>query len=42
MDSSKVRPKVTAGLDIGDRYACLCLIDQETGQFGRQPARFRA
>jgi hypothetical protein len=26
-DVSKVRPKMTAGLDIGDRYSHLCLID---------------
>jgi transposase len=32
MDGSKVQPKVTAGLDIGDKYSYLCLIDQESGQ----------
>jgi transposase len=32
MDSSKERPQVTAGLDIGDKYSYLCLIDQESGQ----------
>jgi len=32
MDSSKVQPKLTAGLDIGDRYSYLCLIDQENGE----------
>src|SRR5215204_5204836 len=32
MDSSKVQPKLTAGLDIGDKYSYLCLIDQESGQ----------
>jgi transposase len=32
MDGSKQQPKVTAGLDIGDRYSYLCLIDQESGQ----------
>ena len=31
-DVSKVQPKVTAGLDIGDKYSYLCLIDQESGQ----------
>jgi len=32
MDGSKQQPKVTAGLDIGDKYSYLCLIDQESGQ----------
>jgi hypothetical protein len=32
MDGSKVQPKVTAGLDIGDKYSYLCLIDQQSGQ----------
>ena len=32
MDVSKGRPKMTAGLDLGDRYSYLCLIDQESGQ----------
>jgi hypothetical protein len=32
MDGSKVQPKVTAGLDIGDKYSYLCLIDQENGE----------
>src|SRR5918993_1113072 len=27
MDVSKERPKTTAGLDLGDRYSYLCLID---------------
>jgi hypothetical protein len=31
-DGSKQQPKVTAGLDIGDKYSFLCLIDQESGQ----------
>jgi transposase len=31
-DGSKQQPKVTAGLDIGDKYSYLCLIDQESGQ----------
>jgi transposase len=32
MDASKERPKVTAGLDLGDRYSYLCLIDQHSGE----------
>ena len=28
MDGSKEQPKMTAGLDIGDKYSYLCLIDQ--------------
>jgi hypothetical protein len=32
MDSGIQQPKVTAGLDIGDKYSYLCLIDQESGQ----------
>jgi transposase len=32
MDGSKERPKVTAGLDLGDKYSYLCLIDQESGE----------
>jgi transposase len=32
MDASKERPKMTAGLDIGDKYSYLCLIDQESGE----------
>jgi hypothetical protein len=32
MDASKQRPKTTAGLDIGDRYSYLCLIDTESGE----------
>ncbi len=32
MDGSKVQPKVTAGLDIGDKYSYLCLIDTENGE----------
>jgi transposase len=31
-DGSKERPKVTAGLDLGDKYSYLCLIDQESGE----------
>jgi transposase len=32
MDGSKQQPKVTAGLDIGDKYSHLCLIDTESGE----------
>ena len=32
MDVSKVRPKTTAGLDLGDKYSYLYLIDQESGE----------
>jgi transposase len=31
-DGSKGRPKMTAGLDLGDRYSYLCLIDTENGE----------
>ena len=27
MDGSKEQPKMTAGLDLGDKYSYLCLID---------------
>ncbi len=32
MDRSKQRPRMTAGLDLGDKYSYLCLIDQESGE----------
>ena len=32
MDGSREHPHMTAGLDIGDRYSYLCLIDQENGE----------
>jgi transposase len=32
MDGSKERPKVTAGLDLGDRYSYLCLIDTQCAE----------
>jgi hypothetical protein len=32
MDVSKERPKTTAGLDLGDRYSYLCLIDTQSGE----------
>ena len=40
MDGSKGQPKVTAGLDIGDKYSYLCLIDTDSGEVveeGRLP-----
>jgi transposase len=32
MDGSKQRPQTTAGLDLGDKYSYLCLIDQHSGE----------
>jgi len=32
MDVSKDQPNMTAGLDIGDKYSYLCLIDQQGGE----------
>jgi transposase len=32
MNVSKEQPKMTAGLDIGDRYSYLCLIDTQSGE----------
>jgi transposase len=32
MDGSKVLPKMTAGLDLGDKHSYLCLIDQQSGE----------
>src|ERR687898_3074775 len=31
-DASKDRPNMTAGLDLGDRYSYLCLIDTDSGE----------
>ena len=31
-DGSKGRPKMTAGLDLGDKYSYLCLIDTDSGE----------
>jgi hypothetical protein len=31
-DGSKDNPPMTAGLDLGDKYSYLCLIDQESGE----------
>jgi hypothetical protein len=32
MDGSSEQPQMTAGLDLGDRYSYLCLIDTESGE----------
>jgi transposase len=32
MDSSREKPQMTAGLDLGDKYSYLCLIDTESGE----------
>src|SRR5215207_4942778 len=32
MDGSKEHPQTTAGLDLGDRYSYLCLIDMQSGE----------
>jgi transposase len=31
-DGSKGRPKTTAGLDLGDKYSYLCLLDTQSGE----------
>ncbi len=31
-DGSSEQPKITAGLDLGDKYSYLCLIDQQSGE----------
>jgi hypothetical protein len=31
-DGSKDQPNVTAGLDLGDKYSYLCLLDTESGE----------
>jgi hypothetical protein len=31
-DGSRGTPLLTAGLDLGDRYSYLCLIDTDTGK----------
>src|SRR5918996_26833 len=47
MDGSSERPKRTAGLDLGDRYSYLCLIDTlsgeviEEGRLRTSPEAFR-
>jgi transposase len=32
MDGSKEQPKMTAGVDLGDKYSYLCLIDTQSGE----------
>ena len=32
MDGSKDQPQMTAGLDLGDKYSYLCLIDSQSGE----------
>jgi transposase len=32
MDGSSKQPQMTAGLDLGDKYSYLCLLDQESGE----------
>jgi transposase len=32
MDGSKDQPQTTAGLDLGDKYSYLCLIDSQSGE----------
>ena len=32
MDVSREQPKTTAGLDLGDKYSYLCLLDQHSGE----------
>src|SRR5919107_3706748 len=32
VDGSKEHPNMTAGLDIGDKYSYLCLLDSESGE----------
>ncbi|HET7272678.1 MAG TPA: hypothetical protein VFI90_16520 [Rubrobacter sp.] len=47
MDVSSERPPMTAGLDLGDRYSYLCIIDQhngdviEEGRLRTSPEAFR-
>jgi hypothetical protein len=33
-DGSTEQPQITAGLDLGDKYSYLCLIDQHTQRRG--------
>jgi transposase len=36
MDGSKDQPKMTAGLDLADKYSYLCLIDQQSGEVAEE------
>jgi hypothetical protein len=38
-DGSKEQPHMTAGLDLGDKYSYLCLIDQESGEMVEEGLR---
>jgi hypothetical protein len=31
-DASREQPKMTAGLDLGDNYSHLCLLDAQSGE----------
>ena len=31
-NNNKEQPKVTAGLDLGDKYSYLCLLDTQSGE----------
>jgi hypothetical protein len=31
-DGSRRKPSMTVGIDLGDKYSYLCLIDQESGE----------
>ena len=48
MDGSKEQPQTTAGLDLGDKYSYLCLIDSREwrgdggGQAAHHPRGFQA
>ena len=35
-DGSKQQPQMTAGLDLGDKYSYLCLIDTEVARLWRR------
>jgi hypothetical protein len=35
-DGSKELPNMTAGLDLGDKYSYLCLIDQQSGEVAEE------
>jgi hypothetical protein len=39
MDGSKEQPKTIAGLDLGDKYSYLCLIDQHSGEIVEEGVR---
>jgi hypothetical protein len=36
MDGSSKQPQMTAGVDLGDKYSYLCLIDTESGELIEQ------